>query len=179
MKKRVRAKFLPHEDFQLKALVAEYGEDQWRKVAARMPNRNVRQCRERWKHYICSDTAKAPWNQQEDEILFEMVKEFGFKWTKIAKCLPGRTDIQVKARWFKVFQSDKNPMIKTNDLMIKKTSTNGINNYHNFNNSNENMNKNEEEFYESAETDISRFCEQMDFQFGEFRNADNFDFFVI
>ncbi|KAH0792412.1 Myb-like DNA-binding domain containing protein [Histomonas meleagridis] len=174
MKKRVRAKFLPHEDCQLKALVAEYGEDQWRKVASRMPNRNVRQCRERWKHYICSDSAKAPWNPQEDEILHQMVNELGFKWTKIAKCLPGRTDIQVKARWFKVFQGDGNSTSSTfkpiRGIYGEENRKKNINAGENFN---------EVTLSESVESDISRFCDQIDFQFGEFKNTSGFDFFHI
>lgn len=181
MKKRVRAKFLPHEDRQLKALVAEFGEDQWRKVASRMPNRNVRQCRERWKHYICSDSSKIPWNKQEDDILLKMVNEYGFKWTKIAKCLPGRTDIQVKSRWYQVFDECSETNIKR-----EKTLENQINNRNDcINNQNKKTNDNELMnlciFSESAESEISNFCDQIDFRFGDIKNSytfsiSNFDY---
>lgn len=159
MKKRVRAKFLPHEDSQLRALVAEFGEDQWRKVASRMPNRNVRQCRERWKHYICSNMAKEPWKPEEDEILFRMVNEMGFKWTKISKFLPGRTDIQVKSRWFKNFHHMRfeNKCCKNDDN----------NNYHNQNDSIK------IEIPDSIDSEILTFCEQLDFQYGEIRNSND------
>lgn len=174
MKKRVRAKFLPHEDRQLKALVAEFGEDQWRKVASRMPNRNVRQCRERWKHYICSDSSKIPWNKQEDEILLKMVNEYGFKWTKIAKCLPGRTDIQVKSRWYQVFDECSESNLKRERCTdnTPKSTENCLNDTTKPKNQNEIMNLCT--FSESAESEISSFCDQIDFRFGDIKNTFTF-----
>ena len=101
-KKRVRAKFHPDEDEKLRKLVGQYGERAWETVAGQMPGRNVRQCRERWKHYLSSAKLKDPWTQQEDDILFEKVQEMGAKWTKISKFLNGRTDLQAKLRWMKI-----------------------------------------------------------------------------
>lgn len=103
VKRRTRAKFLPEEDEKLRALVAELGEDSWEIVASRLPGRNVRQCRERWKHYLSSEKPKEPWTPLEDELLLKKVQEMGGKWTKIARCLKGRTDLQVKTRWQKIF----------------------------------------------------------------------------
>ncbi|OHS93090.1 hypothetical protein TRFO_40622 [Tritrichomonas foetus] len=68
-----------------------------------MGGRNVRQCRERWKHYLSSERAKSPWSNEEDLLLFQKVMELGPKWTKIARCFNDRTDIQIKTRWTKRF----------------------------------------------------------------------------
>ena len=163
--KRVREKFLPHEDSKLRALVAEYGEGQWKKVAEKMPNRNPRQCRERWKHYICSDTAKAPWKPEEDILLFHMVKELGFKWTKISKYLPGRTDIQVKTRWIKKFQNNgnQNPLNQIQFSMEKNGKQKPTNQLVDSNTTSPN----------SVETEIEMYCKQMeDFKFDEFKNTE-------
>lgn len=101
--KRHRAKFGPDEDQRLCQLVAKYGE-QWIKVAQEMPNRSVRQCRERWKHYLCCPGRKLPWNSTEDMILFQQAQIIGLKWSKLATFLPGRTDIEIKNRWMQKFQ---------------------------------------------------------------------------
>jgi translation elongation factor P/translation initiation factor 5A len=102
-RKRVRAQFQPEEDGQLRALVAELGTANWEEIAKRMPDRNTRQVRERWKHYLSSSGAKLPWSRAEDELLYEKVCSIGAKWTKISAFLPGRTDLEAKSRWTKVF----------------------------------------------------------------------------
>lgn len=99
---RRRMKFLPEEDEKLKELVEKYGKS-WHEISNEMPGRNVRQCRERWKHYLSSDRAKSPWTNEEDLLLFQKFMELGPKWTKIAKCFDDRTDIQIKTRWIKRF----------------------------------------------------------------------------
>ena len=103
LKRRTRAKFFPEEDEKLRELVAEYGLHDWETIAELMPGRNPRQVRERWKHYLSSEKPHEPWTKEEDELLFEKVHELGGKWTKIAKFLNGRTDLQAKLRWQKMF----------------------------------------------------------------------------
>jgi hypothetical protein len=110
--RRRREKFLPEEDARLKELVARFGTNSWEAVAKLMPGRNVRQCRERWKHYICSDSAKIPWTQEEDRILYEKMREMGPKWTKLSAFFPGRTDIQIKTRWMQKFAQTSNLHIR-------------------------------------------------------------------
>ena len=70
-----------------------------------MPNRTVRQCRERWKHYLSGCKTDDPWTELEDKIILERVQLLGGKWTKIAALLPGRTDLQVKKRWIQLFNN--------------------------------------------------------------------------
>lgn len=100
---RRREKFTPSEDDRLRHLVEENGMAAWESIAAEMPGRNVRQCRERWKHYLSINNTKLPWTDMEDNILFEKMQEVGPKWTKLTQYLPKRTDIQIKARWMQKF----------------------------------------------------------------------------
>jgi hypothetical protein len=51
-----RFKFIPEEDELLKRLVIEYGTNDWERIAAFFPDRNVRQCRERWTHYLAKES---------------------------------------------------------------------------------------------------------------------------
>lgn len=104
-KRRTRAKFLPEEDARLRELVLAHGTNSWEQIAGLMPGRNIRQCRERWKHYLSSERPYEPWTEEEDKILFDKVQALGAKWTKIAKFLPGRTDLQAKTRWQKIFSA--------------------------------------------------------------------------
>jgi hypothetical protein len=100
---RKREKFLPEEDIKLRELVADHGPNAWDVVAAALPGRNVRQCRERWKHYLSSDRLNAAWTPDEDRLLFDKMGSVGPKWTRLATFFPGRTDIQIKTRWMQTF----------------------------------------------------------------------------
>lgn len=97
---RRRQKFMPEEDQRLIELVNEHGTSDWVLIASLMENRNPRQCRERWKHYLSvRDTRKEPFSPEEDRAISEKFNELGPKWTKIATFLPGRSDIDIKHRF--------------------------------------------------------------------------------
>jgi hypothetical protein len=98
-----REKFFPEEDERLKFLVEIYGTHSWDVIAAGLPGRNVRQCRDRWKHYLSGTTANEPWTPDDDRLLFRKMQEFGPKWTTLSAFFPGRTDTQVKNRWMQQF----------------------------------------------------------------------------
>jgi hypothetical protein len=100
-----RAKFLPEEDAQLRELVRLHGTLNWPVVAAKMPGRDVRQCRDRWKHYLSSEKPVDSWTPEEDNLLYEKMQLHGPLWTRLAGFFPGRTDFQVKARWMRQFAS--------------------------------------------------------------------------
>ena len=94
-----RRKFTHEEDEKLKSLVSTFGVGDWRNIAAHMDNRNARQCRERWKHYLSPTVSNGPWTETEDELLRIKYNELGPQWSRIAKFFPTRTDITVKNRW--------------------------------------------------------------------------------
>lgn len=109
-KRKIRNKFTPEEDQKLRELVQKHGDHSWSLVSSLMENRNQRQCRERWKHYLScnANEASKPWSKNEDKILLKKYNELGPKWTKIAKDLPGRSDLQVKIRYLNHIKSKKN-----------------------------------------------------------------------
>jgi hypothetical protein len=106
--KNKREKFLPEEDRELRRLVRECGISSWETIAAGMPGRNPRQCRDRWKHYLSGDRAKVPWSAAEDGLLLEKMQTIGPRWTQLTAFFPGRTDMDVKARWMQTFASHSN-----------------------------------------------------------------------
>ena len=94
-----KRKFTPEEDEKLAFIVSQCGESNWKRIAEQMGTRNCRQCRERWKNYLCPNVCKEPWTQEEDELLQEKYKELGSQWSVIAKFFPSRTDVNIKNRW--------------------------------------------------------------------------------
>jgi myb proto-oncogene protein len=87
------------EDEQLRLLVSERGARKWSNIAKCFDRKNSKQCRERWHNILDPMINWEPFEAPEDEIIIKMVKIEGFKWSKIAAHLPGRTDNHVKNRW--------------------------------------------------------------------------------
>lgn len=116
-KRKIRNKFTPEEDQKLRELIQKHGDRSWNLVSRLMGTRSQRQCRERWKHYLSCDMSMAskPWTKEEDEILISKFNELGAKWTKIARELPGRSDLQVKLRYMKHLRNKKNRTKYAND----------------------------------------------------------------
>lgn len=59
-------------------------------MAAQLPGRIGKQCRERWFNHLDPMIKKTDWEPREDVILLEGQRVFGNRWSEIAKMLPGR-----------------------------------------------------------------------------------------
>jgi hypothetical protein len=100
---RPHSKFTPEEDFKLCQLVGEHGANAWRAIAKFMPNRNSRQCRERWLNYLNPGRNTLPWTEAEDALLERTYEAIGPRWVFMMKVFPNRTDAMIKNR-FQVLQ---------------------------------------------------------------------------
>jgi hypothetical protein len=96
---RKRVSFTPDEDDRLRALVAKFGDNDWGRVASKLPRRDRRQCRERWFKYLTPHVRNGPWSREEEELLRHRVHELGHRWTAIRASFPGRTAINVNNHW--------------------------------------------------------------------------------
>lgn len=95
----LRRKWSEEEDELLKTAVEKYGLKKWSLISTMVPNKNPKQCRERWIAQLNPCLSKTNWSYEEDQILLQAQKMYGNHWTKIATFLPGRCGNSVKNRY--------------------------------------------------------------------------------
>lgn len=64
-----------------------------------MGTRNARQCKDRWEKFLSPSINQRPFSDDEDYIILMMLEKFGPRWVKITQCLPGRSDVSVRAMY--------------------------------------------------------------------------------
>jgi len=104
----VKGQWSAQEDAMLVTLVSESFKN-WGQLAAHMPGRTSKQCRERWCHHLDPSIKKGEYTSDEDKTILDMQAKNGNKWAQIAQMLPGRTENAVKIRWKALDRSRKNP----------------------------------------------------------------------
>lgn len=97
-KPKKTTKFTPEEDQLLTHIIVDQKNTNWVTIASLMKGRNVKQCRERWRHVLCKKSASSEWTEEEDRLLMQKYKDFGRKWNKIQCFFPQHTVVQVKNR---------------------------------------------------------------------------------
>jgi hypothetical protein len=121
-----RAKFSEQEDQQLCSLVEQFGDSNWPTVASFMRGRSVRQCRDRWHHYLAPACSAAEWTPEEDRLLVDRIRIVGKQWAKLTPIFPGRTGIAIRNHCCKLArQKSADPVLRSLvfDDMRKKVKT--------------------------------------------------------
>ncbi|OHT12122.1 Myb-like DNA-binding domain containing protein [Tritrichomonas foetus] len=98
--KHLKRKFTQEEDELLLSIVQKTGPCKWDKIAAAIPGRNGRQCRDRYINYLSPNVNHDEWTIEEDLLLRSKVKELGTCWSQISKYFVGRTGPALKNRWY-------------------------------------------------------------------------------
>lgn len=102
-KKTPRKLFSHEEDKKLIELYEKY-KDNWKEISKEMKNRSVRQCKERYYHYLSPNIKKNEWNQEEDILLIKLNQKFGNKWKYFEFFFPGRTEIDIRNRFNVIYR---------------------------------------------------------------------------
>lgn len=97
----------------------------WAKVAIFMgPVRSETQCIQRYQKLVNPSLTKAPWTEDEDRMVINLVTKHGpKKWSLIASHLPGRIGKQCRERWHNHLNPDicKAPWTEDEDRTILKS----------------------------------------------------------
>ncbi|KAI4326262.1 hypothetical protein MLD38_031592 [Melastoma candidum] len=95
-----------NEDQRLKVAVMLFGPTNWRKISDFVPGRTHVQCRERWVNSLDPSLNWNAWTVEEDAKLEAAIAEHGYCWSRIAACIPPRTDNQCRRRWKNLFPNE-------------------------------------------------------------------------
>lgn len=95
-----KGSWLPKEDEKLMSLVKTLGSKRWSTIASNLPGRIGKQCRERWHNHLNPSLSKVPWSAADDELIISWRHTYGNRWADISRQLPGRSDNDIKNRWY-------------------------------------------------------------------------------
>lgn len=105
-----RGSWTQQEDDLLVAAVSQLGIKKWTDIANYVHTRTSKQCRERWHNRLNPEIKHEPFENWEDQLIVEKQKEFGNRWSVIAKYLPGRSTNAIKNRWYSGLKSQRDPV---------------------------------------------------------------------
>lgn len=116
-----KGKWTSTENRLLRDWVAANGPQKWSDCAKVIKTRNGKQCRDHWLNKLNPELKKGNWTQEEDSIIYNLYKKYGTSWVKIQKHLPGRTENDVKNRYYSTLRRielrvDKNKKVKKEEI---------------------------------------------------------------
>lgn len=98
-KRGKRNPWQPHEDAKLIELVDKHGQI-WSVLATMLEGRTGKQIRDRYLNILRPNIKKGDWTPQEDQYILALYYQFGTRWCKICSYVPGRTEGQIKNRFY-------------------------------------------------------------------------------
>jgi len=117
---RTRNSWTESEDEQVLELIKVHG-PKWTKIALIMGGRTGKQVRDRYLNVLTPHINKASWTAEEDRTIISMYQQYGAQWRRISEYLKGRTETQVKNRYYtnlkkRVGELEEEPLPEINFL---------------------------------------------------------------
>jgi len=88
------------EDKLLIELIAQYGQ-KWTLIGRLIGGRKCKQVRDRYLNYLNPEIKTTPFTPEEDNQLISLFNKMGNKWKQIANNMTGRSESQVKNRYYR------------------------------------------------------------------------------
>ena len=94
------------EDLKLCKAVENYGTEDWNFIAQVVGGGRTRQqCHQRWFRGLDPTISRERWSPEEEKLLLKYIKEEGLKaWTKIAKKIGTRNDVQCRYHYKQILK---------------------------------------------------------------------------
>jgi len=106
--KKARNPWTSQEDAKVTELMKKYGKS-WAMISSQLEGRTGKQVRDRFLNKLRPNIKCGDWSAKEDELLVQLLREVGNKWSLIATHLPGRTEGQVKNRFYSYIKKRLQP----------------------------------------------------------------------
>jgi len=90
----------PEEDAKAQQLIKEHG-PRWSLIGELIGHKTCKQVRDRYLNFLRPNINNEPFTTEEDCILRSLYEKIGAKWKSIADQMAGRTEIQVKNRYYR------------------------------------------------------------------------------
>jgi len=97
--KRRRNPWSSEEDTKVMDYIKIHG-TKWSNIARLIEGRTGKQVRDRYLNVLMPNIKRTDWTEDEDEMILRLFGEIGPQWCKISDSLKGRTEAQVKNRYY-------------------------------------------------------------------------------
>lgn len=101
-----KGRWTQSEDKKILEGVKKFG-FKWIQISEILGNRSDSQCRERYYNVLDPNINKEKFKTEELNIISDLYKKYGPKWSTIAKSIPGRTDSQIRRAYFRFLDQKK------------------------------------------------------------------------